>query len=33
VFGRNIPSGSRLAVRHAIAANPSNYGFTLIGIP
>jgi hypothetical protein len=33
VFGRNIPSGSRLAVRHAIAANPSLYGFTLIGIP
>ena len=32
-FGRNIPAGSRLAVKHAIAANPSKYGFTLIGIP
>lgn len=28
-----IPAGSRLAVRHNIAANPSRYGFTLIGIP
>jgi hypothetical protein len=33
VFGRAIPSGSRLAVKHNIAANPGNYGFTLIGIP
>ena len=33
MFGRAIPSGSRLAVRHAIAANPERYGFTLIGIP
>jgi hypothetical protein len=33
LFGRNIPSGSRLAVRHNIAANPDRYGFTLIGIP
>lgn len=33
VFGRNIPSGSRLAVKHSIAANPSLYGFCLIGIP
>jgi hypothetical protein len=32
-FGRNIPSGSRLAVRHSLTANPSRYGFTLIGIP
>jgi hypothetical protein len=32
-LGRDIPAGSRLAVRHAIAANPSKYGFTLIGIP
>ena len=31
--GRAIPSGSRLAVRHAITANPSKYGFCLIGIP
>ena len=33
LFGRNIPSGSRLAVRHNIATGPSNYGFCLIGIP
>jgi hypothetical protein len=33
VFGRNIPSGSRLAVKHSIAANPDRYGFCLIGIP
>jgi hypothetical protein len=33
LFGRNIPAGSRLAVKHNIAANPGNYGFTLIGIP
>jgi hypothetical protein len=32
-FGRNIPAGSRLAVRHNIAADPSKYGFCLIGIP
>jgi hypothetical protein len=34
-FGRGsvIPAGSRLAVRHNIAANPSKYGFCLIGIP
>ena len=33
LFGRNIPSGSRLAVKHNIAAQPDRYGFTLIGIP
>jgi hypothetical protein len=33
LFGRNIPAGSRLAVKHTIAADPSKYGFTLIGIP
>jgi hypothetical protein len=33
LFGRNIPAGSRLAVKHNIAANPDRYGFTLIGIP
>ena len=33
LFGRNIPAGSRLAVRHDIAATPDRYGFTLIGIP
>jgi hypothetical protein len=31
--GRDIPAGSRLAVRHVITANPSKYGFCLIGIP
>jgi hypothetical protein len=31
--GRAIPAGSRLAVKHAITANPSKYGFCLIGIP
>lgn len=33
LFGRNIPAGSRLAVKHNIAANPAKYGVTLIGIP
>jgi hypothetical protein len=33
LLGRKIPAGSRLAVRHNIAANPDRYGFTLIGIP
>jgi hypothetical protein len=31
--GRLIPAGSRLAVQHNIAANPTKYGFCLIGIP
>lgn len=33
LFGRSIPSGSRLAIRHNISANPDRYGYTLIGIP
>jgi hypothetical protein len=33
LFGRDIPAGSRLAVKHPIAANPDRYGFCLIGIP
>jgi hypothetical protein len=33
IAGRSIPSGSRLAVKHPIAANPDRYGFCLIGIP
>jgi hypothetical protein len=33
LFGQRIPSGSRLSVRHNIAADPGKYGFTLIGIP
>jgi hypothetical protein len=32
-FGRRIPAGTRLAVRHAFTADPQTYGFTLIGIP
>ena len=33
LFGRNIPAGSRIAVRHDIATSPTVYGFCLIGIP
>jgi hypothetical protein len=33
LFARNVPAGSRLSVRHNIAANPDRYGVTLIGIP
>jgi hypothetical protein len=33
LFGRNIPAGSRLAVKHPFTANPERLGFTLIGIP
>ena len=33
LFGRHSPAGSRRAVRHNRATGPSNYGFTLIGIP
>jgi hypothetical protein len=33
VFGKAIPSGTRLAVRHNIASSPSLYQVTLIGIP
>jgi hypothetical protein len=33
LFGRNIPAGSRLAVKHNLAVNPDRHGFTLIGIP
>ena len=33
LLGRNIPAGSRLSVKHDIAANPNKCGFTLIGIP
>lgn len=32
VFAHNIPAGTRLSVRHNIAANPDRYGVTLIGI-
>lgn len=33
LFGRSLPSGSRLAIKHDLAANPDRYGITLIGIP
>jgi hypothetical protein len=33
LVGANIPAGSRLSVRHNIAANPGIYYVTLIGIP
>ena len=33
LFGRNIPAGSRLAVKHPFPSNPERQGFTLIGIP
>lgn len=33
LFGRNIPAGSRLAVKHPFTSNPERHGFTLIGIP
>jgi hypothetical protein len=33
LIGRNIPSGSRVTLKHPIAANPDRYGFCLIGIP
>lgn len=32
LFTASIPAGSRLAVRHNIAANPDRYGLTLIGV-
>jgi hypothetical protein len=33
LFGRNIPAGSRLAIKHPISLNAGRYGFTLICIP
>jgi hypothetical protein len=33
LFGRSIPAGSRLAVKHPFTSSPSKYGFCLIGIP
>jgi hypothetical protein len=33
LFGQDIPAGSRLAVRHDIAANPQKADISLIGIP
>jgi hypothetical protein len=33
VFGKSIPAGTRLSVKHPFAADPSKYGFCLIGIP
>ena len=33
VLAQNIPSGTRLSVRHDIASGPSSFDITLIGIP
>jgi hypothetical protein len=33
IFGKSIPAGSRLAVKHTLGSNPERYGVTLIGIP
>ena len=33
LIAKNIASGTRLAIKHNIPANPSRYGVTLIGIP
>jgi hypothetical protein len=33
LIAENVPAGTRLSVKHNIAANPSRYGVTLIGIP
>jgi hypothetical protein len=33
LVAKNIPSGTRLAIKHNISSNPSRYGVTLIGIP
>lgn len=32
-FGREVPTGSRLAIRHNIAANPSKYDACIIAVP
>ena len=33
LIAKNIPSGTRLAIKHNIAGNPNRHGITLIGIP
>jgi hypothetical protein len=33
MFGREIPAGSRLAIKHNIAANPSKYDACIIAVP
>jgi hypothetical protein len=33
LFGREVPTGSRLAIRHNIAANPSKYDACIIAVP
>ena len=33
IFARDIPAGSRLAIKHDIGGGPTNYGCTVIGIP
>jgi hypothetical protein len=32
-FGREVPTGSRLAIRHNISANPSKYDACIIAVP
>jgi hypothetical protein len=33
IFGRQIPTGSRISVKHNLTSQPDRHGFTLIGIP
>lgn len=33
LVARSIPSGTRLSIKHDIAANPERYAVTLIGVP
>jgi hypothetical protein len=33
LFGREVPTGSRLAIRHNISANPSKYDACIIAVP
>jgi hypothetical protein len=33
LFGREVPTGSRLAIRHNIGANPSKYDACIIAVP
>jgi hypothetical protein len=33
LFGREVPTGSRLAIRHNIAANPGKYDACIIAVP
>lgn len=33
IFGREVPAGSRLSIRHNIAANPGKYDACIIAVP